>query len=256
VRVWAKSSDLEHRPCRFAAHPRSPPPPPPRRAPHRAPPSADASPARCAFFSAAATGAAIVVVIVLRVRPDRHGLFVPQAVGHRPAEPGTLQPGRDARSPSSTPSCCAGVNSHRANLKCTGLIHNLGQLIGIFVESGSTNRDFLSNCWVNLQILGQPCEFYLVGSRPSLADRVLCGELSCASCLAAAATTLARLAAATTLRSPRSLGSSTSPPGRLRGTPGTCVGGIQGSRWWQASWHPHQMELFGEPSGRGGSGRM
>ena len=32
-------------------------------------------------------------------------------------------------------------------------------------ESGSTlrltDRDFQSNCWVNLRILGQPCEFYL-----------------------------------------------------------------------------------------------
>ena len=33
-------------------------------------------------------------------------------------------------------------------------------------EFGSTltvsNRDSQSNCWVNLRILGQPCEFYLI----------------------------------------------------------------------------------------------
>ena len=39
-------------------------------------------------------------------------------------------------------------------MKFTGLTHNLGQLYGSY-------RDFQSNCWVNLRILGQPCEFYL-----------------------------------------------------------------------------------------------
>jgi hypothetical protein len=38
------------------------------------------------------------------------------------------------------------------NLKYTGLTQNLGQLYGAY-------REFQSNCWVNLQILGQPCEF-------------------------------------------------------------------------------------------------
>jgi hypothetical protein len=42
------------------------------------------------------------------------------------------------------------------NLKFTGLTQNLGQLQGSF-------RDFQSNCWVNLRILGQPCELYLLG---------------------------------------------------------------------------------------------
>ena len=41
-------------------------------------------------------------------------------------------------------------------------------------ESGSTlrllYRDFQSNCWVNLRILGQPCEFYLI-SAVGKADR-------------------------------------------------------------------------------------
>jgi hypothetical protein len=40
------------------------------------------------------------------------------------------------------------------NLKSSGLTQNLGQLQVSF-------RDFQSNCWVNLRILGQPCEFYL-----------------------------------------------------------------------------------------------
>ena len=43
-------------------------------------------------------------------------------------------------------------------------------------EFGSTLRllygDFQSNCWVNLRILGQPCEFYLPGSvdQPRVGD--------------------------------------------------------------------------------------
>ena len=41
------------------------------------------------------------------------------------------------------------------NLKFTGLTQNLGQL-------GGSNWDFQSNFWVNLLILGQPCEFYLI----------------------------------------------------------------------------------------------
>jgi hypothetical protein len=44
--------------------------------------------------------------------------------------------------------------AHSRNLKFTGLTQNLGQLEGSY-------RDFQSNCWVNLRILGQPCEFYL-----------------------------------------------------------------------------------------------
>jgi hypothetical protein len=43
------------------------------------------------------------------------------------------------------------------NLKFTGLNQNLDQFQGSY-------RDFQSNCWVNLRILGQPCEIYL---RPS-----------------------------------------------------------------------------------------
>ena len=39
-----------------------------------------------------------------------------------------------------------------ANLKFTGLTQNLGQLQGSY-------RDFQSNFWVVLRILGQPCEF-------------------------------------------------------------------------------------------------
>jgi hypothetical protein len=38
--------------------------------------------------------------------------------------------------------------------KFTGLTHNLGQLYGFC-------RDFQSNFWVDLQFVGQPCEFYL-----------------------------------------------------------------------------------------------
>jgi hypothetical protein len=44
------------------------------------------------------------------------------------------------------------------NLKFTGLTQNLGQLEGSY-------RDFQSNCWVNLRILSQPCEFYLISAR-------------------------------------------------------------------------------------------
>jgi hypothetical protein len=47
------------------------------------------------------------------------------------------------------------------NLKFTGLTQNLGQLYGSY-------RDFQSNCWVNLRILGQPCEFYLVAATREL----------------------------------------------------------------------------------------
>ena len=42
------------------------------------------------------------------------------------------------------------------NLKFTGLTQNLGQLYGSY-------RDYQSNFWVNLRILGQPCEFYVTG---------------------------------------------------------------------------------------------
>jgi hypothetical protein len=38
------------------------------------------------------------------------------------------------------------------DLKVTGLSHNPGQLQGSY-------RDFQSNCWANLRILGQPCDF-------------------------------------------------------------------------------------------------
>ena len=49
------------------------------------------------------------------------------------------------------------------NLKSTGLTQNLGQLQGSY-------GDFQSNCWVNLRILGQPCDFYLLDA---LDDRIL-----------------------------------------------------------------------------------
>jgi hypothetical protein len=39
------------------------------------------------------------------------------------------------------------------------LTQNLGQLKALY-------RDSQSNFWVNLRILGQPCEFYLGGLRP------------------------------------------------------------------------------------------
>ena len=44
------------------------------------------------------------------------------------------------------------------NLKLTGLTQNLTQNLG---QLEGPYRDFQSNCWVNLRILGQPCEFYL-----------------------------------------------------------------------------------------------
>ena len=47
-----------------------------------------------------------------------------------------------------------GGSARGSNLKFTGLTQNLGQLYGSY-------RDFQSNCWVNLRILGQPCEFHL-----------------------------------------------------------------------------------------------
>ena len=40
------------------------------------------------------------------------------------------------------------------NLEFTALAQNLGQLYGSYM-------DFQSNFWVDLRILGQPCEFYL-----------------------------------------------------------------------------------------------
>ena len=48
---------------------------------------------------------------------------------------------------------------------------------GVDPKSGPTHkgpyRDFQSNCWVNLRILGQPCAFYLsVGRRAELNVRV------------------------------------------------------------------------------------
>jgi hypothetical protein len=46
-----------------------------------------------------------------------------------------------------------------SNLKFTGLTQNLGQLY-----KGSY-RDFHSKCWVNLRILGRPCDFYLSSGR-------------------------------------------------------------------------------------------
>ena len=61
----------------------------------------------------------------------------------------------------SSKSFCCGVLDGRGgrltavNLKSTGLTQNLGQLRGSY-------RDFQSNFWVNLRILGQPCEFYLI----------------------------------------------------------------------------------------------
>ena len=47
------------------------------------------------------------------------------------------------------------------NLKFTRLTQNLGQLKGSY-------RDFQSNCWINLRILGQACEFYLTMLSPIL----------------------------------------------------------------------------------------
>ena len=52
------------------------------------------------------------------------------------------------------------------NLKFTGLTQNLGQL-------RCSHMDFQSNCWVNLRILGQPCEFYLPGPAAAWAAAVL-----------------------------------------------------------------------------------
>jgi hypothetical protein len=42
-------------------------------------------------------------------------------------------------------------------VKSTGLAQNLGQL-------EASSRDFHSNCWANLRILGQPCEFQVGGT--------------------------------------------------------------------------------------------
>jgi hypothetical protein len=68
----------------------------------------------------------------------------------------TRAPARSSRRWSSRPPRgTIGPVEHGLNLKFTGLTHNLGQLYGSY-------RDFQSNCWVNLRILGQPCEFYLL----------------------------------------------------------------------------------------------
>jgi hypothetical protein len=60
------------------------------------------------------------------------------------------------------------------NLEFTGLSQNLGQLEGSY-------RDFQSNCWVNLQILGQPCEFYLLVHLVPLVPLALQQGLLCRS---------------------------------------------------------------------------
>ena len=46
----------------------------------------------------------------------------------------------------------------RASVKVTGLAKKLGQL-------GAVNRDLQSKYWANLNLLGQPCNFYADGAR-------------------------------------------------------------------------------------------
>ena len=66
------------------------------------------------------------------------------------------------------------------NLKFIGLTQNMDELLG-------TYRDFQSNCWVNLRIVGQPCGFYRVGeSAHTLAARS--GASGCAELLTRGAT--------------------------------------------------------------------
>ena len=45
------------------------------------------------------------------------------------------------------------------DVKFTGLAQILGQL-------SASNRDLQSNCWANLIILGQPCDFLLLAELP------------------------------------------------------------------------------------------
>ena len=52
------------------------------------------------------------------------------------------------------------------NLKFTGMTQNLRELQGSY-------RDFQSNCWVNLRIQGEPCEFYLLGQQARHQRRLL-----------------------------------------------------------------------------------
>ena len=53
---------------------------------------------------------------------------------------------------------------------CTGLAQTLGQL-------QASNRYFHSNCWVNLKLLGQPCELEVVDT----SAMHLCTDLQCIS---------------------------------------------------------------------------
>jgi hypothetical protein len=62
-------------------------------------------------------------------------------------------PSRDG-SRCASPSPSGPCRPTEKNLEFTGLTQNLGQLYGFY-------RDFQSNFWVNLRILGQPCEFHL-----------------------------------------------------------------------------------------------
>ena len=60
------------------------------------------------------------------------------------------------------------------SVKVTGLVQKLGQL-----EAG--NRDLQSKSWANLNILGQPCNFYAWGQARSLLagrSRVRVGQFS------------------------------------------------------------------------------
>ena len=50
----------------------------------------------------------------------------------------------------------------------TGLAQTLGQIC-------DSNRDFQSNCWANLRILGQPCAFQ-VPVAPAAAEQPSCEE--------------------------------------------------------------------------------
>ena len=82
----------------------------------------------------------------------------------RPAGAGGSATRGDGRQPRGDGGAAAAAN----NLKFTGLAQNLGQLEGSYM-------DFQSNCWVNLRIWGQPCEFYF-NRGGALGTQSSCGQ--------------------------------------------------------------------------------
>ena len=82
---------------------------------------------------------------------------------------GWLPPGLGLGAPGAEKIHVSSANLGSVKVRFTGLAQTLGQL-------DDSNRDFRSNCWANLRILGQPCEFQVAGPK-DLSRRVhSCGN--------------------------------------------------------------------------------